>query len=127
MALIKCPDCGRDISDKAIACIGCGRVMKSNIQSEIIQPNTVEKPVYEQINQQNNYPYTGSQYYSELDTPSTGLNVISFLIPLVGLIIYITENNRSPQKAQAAGKWALIGFIIGLIITAVSYGVLLSL
>ena len=25
MALVKCPDCGRDISDQAPACIGCGR------------------------------------------------------------------------------------------------------
>ena len=24
MALIKCPECGRDISDKAKACINCG-------------------------------------------------------------------------------------------------------
>lgn len=25
MALIKCPDCGRDVSDSAPACLGCGR------------------------------------------------------------------------------------------------------
>src|SRR5262245_40765933 len=27
MALVKCPDCGRDISDAANSCIGCGRPM----------------------------------------------------------------------------------------------------
>jgi len=25
MPLIKCPDCGKDISDKAVFCVGCGR------------------------------------------------------------------------------------------------------
>lgn len=25
MALIKCPDCGKMVSDKATMCIGCGR------------------------------------------------------------------------------------------------------
>lgn len=29
MPLIKCPDCGKEISDTAPACIGCGRVMAS--------------------------------------------------------------------------------------------------
>ena len=29
MALIKCPDCGKDISDAAPTCIGCGRQMKA--------------------------------------------------------------------------------------------------
>ena len=30
MALIKCPECGKDISDKAEICIGCGYVMNKN-------------------------------------------------------------------------------------------------
>ena len=25
MALIRCPDCGREVSDQAPACVGCGR------------------------------------------------------------------------------------------------------
>ena len=29
MALIKCPDCGRDVSDQAPACINCGRLLKA--------------------------------------------------------------------------------------------------
>lgn len=28
MALIACPDCGKEISDQAAACIGCGRPMQ---------------------------------------------------------------------------------------------------
>ena len=27
MALVKCPDCGRDVSDKAPTCPNCGRPM----------------------------------------------------------------------------------------------------
>lgn len=29
MALVRCPDCGRDVSSEAPACLGCGRPMKS--------------------------------------------------------------------------------------------------
>jgi len=28
MALIKCPDCGKEVSDTAKTCIGCGRPME---------------------------------------------------------------------------------------------------
>ena len=36
----------------------------------------------------------------EVDKPSTGLNILSFLIPLVGLILYLSwhENNYSQHE-----------------------------
>ena len=40
MALIKCPECGKEISDKADVCIGCGFPL-SKIES-FIQEKTVE-------------------------------------------------------------------------------------
>lgn len=50
------------------------------------------------------------------DVPSTGLNVLAFLIPLVGLILYIVNNEKAPNKAKEIGKWALIGFIVGIVL-----------
>ena len=35
MALIKCPECGKQISDKANVCIGCGYPIKSNVDASI--------------------------------------------------------------------------------------------
>ena len=35
MALIKCPDCGKDISDQAINCLHCGRPIKNSILSAV--------------------------------------------------------------------------------------------
>ena len=61
----------------------------------------------------------------EVDTPSTGLNILSFLIPLVGLILFLSWQNTTPIKAKAVGKWALIGFCVavGLSIIEPSYPV----
>lgn len=46
MALIKCPDCGKMISDKSTMCIGCGRPMKQKEKSlrEILEskPKTID-------------------------------------------------------------------------------------
>ena len=54
-------------------------------------------------------------YSQNSDIPATGLNILSFFIPLVGLILYIVWNNTFPKKAQACGKWALIGFVLSII------------
>lgn len=43
------------------------------------------------------------------DKPDTAMNVISFFIPLVGLILFLVYHDRQPRKAKSAGKFALIG------------------
>lgn len=64
------------------------------------------------------------------DKPSAGLNIISFLIPLVGLIIYLTQKGSSPIKAKSAGKWALISviilFVLYIVLTVVGVGLMAS-
>lgn len=56
---------------------------------------------------------------SSLDLPSTGLNILSFLIPLVGLILFIMYNDKFPMKAKAIGKWGIIGFIANVVLAAI--------
>lgn len=46
-----------------------------------------------------------------------GLRIICFLIPLVGLIIYAVNIVQNPKIAKECGKFSLIGFIIGLILS----------
>jgi uncharacterized protein (DUF983 family) len=52
---------------------------------------------------------------NETDEPSGGLNCLSFLFPIVGLILYCVFQSSTPKKAAAIGKWALIGFCVGLL------------
>ena len=92
-----CKHCGAEIADEAVICVKCG------------------KPVAEM-------PGTVS---ADNDKPSTGLNILSFFIPLVGLILYLTQKNQYPVKAKALGKWALIGWITGIVLTIV-YTVFIS-
>lgn len=61
------------------------------------------------------------------DTPSAGLNVLSFFIPLVGLILYIIYHNDSPNKAKGIAVWALIGFVFSIILVILYYGSALAL
>lgn len=54
------------------------------------------------------------------ESPSTGLNIVSFLIPIVGLILYLTNKDNSPACAKSYGKWALIGFCVGFVFSIIS-------
>lgn len=81
-----CGHCGKEIMSEAVICPHCGCPTEN---------------------------YKGIQ---EQDVPSTGLNVLSFLIPLAGLVIYLIDRERMPQRARAAGKWALIGMVVCVVL-----------
>ena len=66
-------------------------------------------------------PYPGGPRVNpatgEVDAPNTGLMILSFFFPGVGLILYLVWNDKMPQKAHSCGKGALIGFIVGVALT----------
>ena len=78
-----------------------GRTSKAVPPKENTTPAT---PV--QNNQQN---------YTTDSSSSTGWAVLGFLIPLVGLILFLAWNTSRPNDAKAAGKGALIGFCVGIL------------
>lgn len=93
-----CFYCGKEIAPAAVVCPHCGCAVGSI--------NTV-----------------GSTNYIS-DVPSTGLNVISFLFPLVGLILYLVYQDKTPNKANAVGKWALISVGILTVLYIILYSLL---
>jgi len=141
MALIKCDECGRDISDKAVSCPGCGCpvAVKTSVDTikceecgkeidltashcpecgfpKIISPVNIQAPI--KVNQ-----YEANVIKSE----AWGIGIlvclilVSLLIPLLGTIIGIYGLCNSEKKGQG---------IIILIISIFSwlvYGVLWSI
>ena len=51
------------------------------------------------------------------DSPDLILNIISFLFPIGGLIIYLVDKDNHPNRAKSAGKFAILGVIIPLTLT----------
>ena len=54
------------------------------------------------------------------DNLGTGMKVLSFIIPIVGLIIYFTNKTTFPNKSQIAGKMALYGIITWTILNIIA-------
>ncbi len=57
---------------------------------------------------------TGNTKVSPDDAPSGGFAFLGFLIPILGLILYLVWKPEYPMRAHSVGKGALIGFITTL-------------
>ena len=85
-----CPKCGREQQGNATFCSSCGTKMTENV-------------------------FTSS---SSSEDAGIGLKVLSLLIPLAGGIMYLMWHKDFPVKAKTCGIYALVGFVLNLIIYA---------
>lgn len=97
--------------------------------------NPFEQP---QENNQQYYqapPQQSQEYYNQYnpnvppmppqeEKASVGLAILSYIIPLVGLILYLTKKDSRPKTAKVCGKCALASFIINIVITIIMYAVM---
>lgn len=99
MGLKKCNTCGAMVSAKFDNCPNCNSIdFISNEESS--KPNNNEDQ---------------SKSDPTIEKASIGLNIVSFLIPIVGWILYFAI--KSPVKAKSCGKWGCIGFFVNFVIT----------
>lgn len=63
---------------------------------------------------------TNGEEANPADKPSIGLNILSFFIPIVGLILYFTMKKDTPKKASAIIKWTIASIIIYVVFYACS-------
>lgn len=75
-----------------------------------------------------NYGNVPPQYYPPYppyppveQKANAGLAVLSWFIPLAGLVIYLTEKDTKPKTAEACGKCALASFIINVVFIVLIY------
>ncbi len=109
MAIIQCPECKKEVSDRAGACPSCGYPISQNI-SQTQYSNDQSTNAY-------NYQSNHERNYNKEDLePSTGYAILGFFIPIVGLILYLVWKSEKPGPSKSAGTGALIGFIIGFIL-----------
>ena len=87
-----CPNCGKEIDDKAAICVGCGNAISPSFKAKI-----QEGPV------------------------SAGWWWLGFFFPIVGFILWIVWNDPKPVRAKKCGIGALVGTIISIVAVIVIY------
>lgn len=103
-----CTYCGTCLKDDNCFCPNCGSKCNDNKNSN----NSEYTIPYER--QANNFNH------KEEDKSNGGLNLISFFLPLVGLILFLIWQDDYPLKAKGCGKWALIGVVTSFVISIVA-------
>jgi len=132
-----CGTCGNQVPDEVKFCPTCGTATAAQAgeqpqpyqQQPYGQPQPYQQQPYQQPYgqpQQYQQPYQPQPYYQaqppEPDVPNKGLNILSFFIPLVGIIIYATSHQQTPIKAKAALKWSLISVVFWIVFGVVVGG-----
>jgi hypothetical protein len=54
---------------------------------------------------------------AEFDKAGIGLCILSFLFPIVGIILYFVKKNEEPNAAKTYLSCGIGGFALGLLIT----------
>lgn len=60
-----------------------------------------------------------------VDTGSIGWWILGFLIPIIGLILYLVWKDDKPVSAKQAGQGALVSVLLGVVII-ITYFVLVA-
>lgn len=94
-----CPNCGAHVDDSTNFCPSCGAKLSDNGDS--FSGMRSESTNYSSAPQSS-------------DVPSTGLKVLCFFFPIIGLILFCVNHDTKPVSAKAYGKMALIGFCVGI-------------
>lgn len=94
--MIICSNCGKQLENGKKFCNGCGTAVTGGVQQ------------YAQPQQNEN---------SE-DKWSVGLNIVSALFGIVGIIAFFIYMKKSPIKAQGALIFGLLGMLINIVLMA---------
>lgn len=127
-----CGKCGKFVEEGNKFCTGCGEKITpigSNVVSEQENANinvgTSTNPIDLGDNKQKSDSYNKLNYEDKVvckteDKVNVWLVILGFLIPLVGLILFISLKKNTPKKANAIGIAALIGFVLGFVLTIIA-------
>jgi len=126
MALIYCPECGKQISDKAVRCPNCGRDMTQGGEVQQVQQQT-----HQPMNQYGQQPMNQYGQQQMPPCPKTYL-VESILVTIFCCVVfgvlaivkaakvssaYSAGNyDEALEASEAAKKWVTWGFICGIIV-----------
>lgn len=116
MALIRCSECGKEISDRASVCMNCGSPIEKCLTSDVNSNNTVAN--YE-INIKTDENVMNVNRCNGFSIAGFAMSIVSFLFDIYGLVSFaalmfsiVGHVNSTNQKSKT---FALIGIILSAI------------
>ena len=104
-----CHNCGKEVTIEGRYCPFCGAEIRPFASQDIGYV-----PI-DQTQPSHSYDYQ-RPYYREDDGPHMGFAILSFLFPIVGIILFIIWNKEYPQKAKSCLKGFISGIVTGFVL-----------
>lgn len=129
---MRCNNCGAILPEEAQFCSNCGnKILNPNIQSQPVVNDYSSNP-YQSMQERNNQVLQETQEippYKDGNTPligtegndekSIGLNVLSWFVPLVGIILYFVNKDEKPIQSKSVLHCAIASIIVNVIIVPI--------
>ena len=125
-----CPKCGGEVQKDDFICPHCGIALNGE-QLHQSETTYLKKEVYckncgAKISS-NAYvcPKCGvltDNKKTEQDAPSAGFAILGFFFPVIGFILWLIWKDNTPLKASSCGKGALLGVIISVVLSVMTFG-----
>ena len=108
---MKCKFCGKELQDGSTFCTSCGRSLNAAPPPQRpVGGGGTEKRVI----------------VLPKDDPSFGFGLLSFLFPIVGLVLYLVWRDVLPRRAHSCGFGALVSVIVGFVLSIILFIVALA-
>lgn len=103
---MKCKWCNQELQGNSQYCPYCGQATNNNNQ---------------QYKQNNSYQYQNYEQQNKKSEANVWLAILSFFIPLAGLIIFLVKKDNDPQTAKASGICALVSFGLNMLMVILTF------
>lgn len=129
---MRCNNCGAILPEEAQFCSNCGnKILNPNIQPQSVVNDYSSNP-YQSMQERNNQAVQETQEippYKDGNAPlidakgndekSIGLNVLSWFVPLVGIILYFVNKDEKPIQSKSVLHCAIASIIVNVIIVPI--------
>ena len=95
-----CTYCGTELTEEAGFCPNCGARAERTERSEKTYESTLAESVF-------------TESEARFHERSAGIAVLSFIFPIIGLILWAIWRDTKPSKATSAAKGALVSVCVG--------------
>lgn len=106
---MRCNYCGEEVFENAKFCQNCGAEVSKQDEGKFNE--TINQNV---SSEQENVKKVNIDQKSD-EKANVGLAILSFFIPLAGLIVFLTKKDKEPKTAKVSGICALVSFILNII------------
>lgn len=115
-----CTHCGNELDNKAVICPKCG----------LIANKTAYDAAFGAVSRNNDTAQnsagssTPAQPQQVVDKPNPAFSILSFFIPIFGIVIYLAEHKKTPIASKRYLIWSIVSIALTVLVYVAYIGLI---